>query len=357
MSWSETPITSMLGIRYPLIQAPMAGITTPQLAAAVSEQGALGSLGAAMLPPDRIREQIRIVRGLTEAAFGVNLFASLAPVDPGDSIEQMQKRLEPWRDRLGLGPGEPPKPPSHTFEDQLEVVLEEKPAVFSFTFGIPPRPLLDSVREQGIKVLGTATTVTEAELIEQAACDAIVAQGSEAGGHRGTFAEAFEDALIGTIALVPQIVDRVSCPVVAAGGIMDGRGVAAALVLGAEAAQLGTAFLTSDESGAPPPYKQSLSKASETDTTVTRAFTGRPMRGIRTRFVEQIEAAATPIPPYPLQAGLMADLRQAGVEQEQLDVVARLAGQGVPKVRSGPAAELVSKLVEETEAAVARFQD
>jgi nitronate monooxygenase len=356
MSWSETPITSLLGIRYPLIQAPMAGITTPELAATVSEQGGLGSLGAAMLSPERIREQIRAVRELTDAPFGVNLFAPLTPVDPGDSIEQMQRALEPWRERLGLGPGEPWGAVQQVFEDQLAVVLEEQPPVFSFTFGIPPYEVLDSVRVARIKLLGTATTAYEAELLEQAGCDAIVAQGSEAGGHRGTFSAPFEDALIGGLALVPQIVDRVKCAVVAAGGIMDGRGIAAALALGADAAQLGTAFLACDESGAPAPYKQSLSEATDTDTVVTRAFTGRPLRGLRTSFVEQIEASGAEIPPYPLQADLLAELRKAGIEQGELDVVGRLVGQGVPQIRSGPAAELVRHLVEETEAAVARLQ-
>lgn len=356
MSWSETPTTSLLGIRYPVIQAPMAGITTPELAAAVSERGGLGSLGGAMLSPLRLREQIEAVRAATEAPFGVNLFAPLASVDPGDSVEQMQSALAPWRERLGLGPAEPPEAPQRRFEDQLTVVLEQKPAVFSFTFGIPPADALASIREAGVRVLGTATSVLEAEMLEQAGCDAVVAQGSEAGGHRGTFSGPFEDAMIGTMALVPQVVDRVSCPVVAAGGIMDGRGIAAALALGAGAAQLGTAFIACDESAAPPPYKRSLTEASDTDTVITRAFTGRPLRGLRTSFVDQIEASGIEVPPYPHQQQLMAELRAAGVEREELDVVGRLAGQGVPQIRDGSAADLLARLVEETDSALQRVQ-
>jgi nitronate monooxygenase len=356
MSWSETSITSLLGIRVPIVQAPMAGISTPELAATVSEAGGLGSVGGAMLPPEKLREQIERVKALTDAPLNVNLFAPLAPVDPGNSIEEMQKALEPWREKLGLGSPAEPRSPAQVFEDQLAVVLELKPAVFSFTFGIPPREILDSVHEAGIKVLGTATTVGEAELLELAGCDAIVAQGSEAGGHRGTFAADFEQAMIGTIALVPQIVDRTERPVIAAGGIMDGRGIAAALALGAGAAQLGTAFMAVDESGAPPPYEKSLSEVAETDTTVTRAFTGRPMRGLRTPFVDAIETSDVEIPPYPMQAGVLAELRAAGLEKGQLDVVGRLVGQGVPQIRGGRAADLVAMLVEETDAAVAGLQ-
>jgi nitronate monooxygenase len=357
MGWPETPVTAMLGIRYPLFQAPMAGITTPQLVAAVSEQGALGSLGGAMLEPEKLREQIGAVRELTAAPFGVNLFAPLDPVDPGDSVDRMLEALRPWRERLGLGPGEPPESTRRHFEEQLAVVLEERPAVFSFTFGIPPREAFEALRSADIKVMGTATTVAEAVMLESAGCDAVVAQGAEAGGHRGTFSGPFDEAMIGTMALVPLVVDAVGCLVIAAGGIMDGRGIAASLALGAGAAQLGTAFVACEESAAAPPYKRSLAEAAETDTVVTRAFTGRPMRGLRTAFVDEIEASDAEVPPYPLQQQLMLELRQAGIEQEKLDVVGRLVGQGVPKVRSAPAAELVKELVEETDSALKRLQD
>jgi nitronate monooxygenase len=355
MAYPQIPLTSLLGIRYPLIQAPMAGITTPELVAAVSERGGLGSLGGALLPAHGLRAQIRAVRAQTDAPFNVNLFAPLEVGDPGGSIERMQALLEPWRKRFGLETPKPPSPLRGGFDDALAVVLEEKPPVFSFTFGIPPPEALDSLREAGIKVLGTATTVAEAQQLEDAGCDAIVAQGAEAGGHRGTFDSPFEAAMIGTVALVPLIADHVSCPVVAAGGIMDGRGVVATLALGAAAAQLGTAFLACEESAAPPPYKESLSHVRETDTTVTAAFTGRPLRAIRTRLIEEIEETGAKVPPFPLQAALLADLREAGTEQGELDVVARLAGQGVPLIRTGSAAEITDSLVAEAEVVLQRL--
>jgi nitronate monooxygenase len=181
----------------------------------------------------------------------------------------------------------------------------------------------------------------------------VVAQAAEAGGHRGTFAAEFESALVGTMALVPQAVDAVDVPVIAAGGIMDGRGVAAALALGAEAAQLGTAFIGVTEGGAPPAYVESLKASDETATTVTRAFTGRHARAIRTRFVDELEGAGIEIPAYPLQQGLMLELIFAGLERGNLDVALRLAGQGAPLIRELPAAELIATLVAETEAAIA----
>lgn len=349
MDWLANELTAMLGIRYPLIQAPMAGISTPAMAAAVGEQGALGSIGGGMLSPDRLQEQIRTARGLSGEPLNVNLFAPQEPVDPGDSIERMQDALAPWRERLGLGEPSPPRPPHFGFDEQLAVVLEELPEVFSFTFGIPP---LAALRAAGITVLGTATTAREAELLESAGCDAVVAQGSEAGGHRGTFAGPFEEALVPTLDLVAEIAERVEVPVIAAGGIMDGAGIAAALRAGASAAQLGTAFMACGESAAPPAYRQSLLEASGEETTITRAFTGRPLRALRTAFVDEVETSGTEIPPYPLQAVLLAELREAGLEQGQLEVVGRLTGEGVGELREGPAGELTRALIEETEAAL-----
>ena len=344
-------LTELLGIRYPLIQAPMAGIGTPELAAAVSSEGALGSLGAGMLSPEKLREEIGAVRALGDGPLNVNLFSPQAPVDPGDSIERMQERLAPWRERLGVAEERAPRPAPFEFEDQLAVVLEEKPEVFSFTFGIPPAEGIEALRGAGIRILGTATTAEEAEELVAAGCDVVVAQGSEAGGHRGTFLGSFEDGLVGIRRLISQVVDRVDVPVVAAGGIMDGCGIAAALELGAAGAQLGTAYMASDESAAPPPYKQSLLDASGEQTTVTRAFTGRPLRGLRTPFVDEIEASGVEIPPYPLQAQLLADLRRAALQRGELAVVGRLTGEGVGALREGPAAQLTRTLIEETEAA------
>jgi nitronate monooxygenase len=354
MAWSDTRLTRLLGTRYPLIQAPMARISTPEVAAAVSEAGGLGSIAGAMLGGDALRGAIAEVRSRTEKPFAVNLFAPLDPPDPA-GVEEMAAFLAPWRERLGLPPEPARSGPAPKFVDQLEVVLEARPAAFSFTFGIPPAEALDAARDAGIRLVGTATTVAEAEALERAEVDAVVAQGSEAGGHRGTFAADFEAAEVGTMALVPQIADRVELPVVAAGGIMDGRGIAAALALGAEAAQLGTAFIGVAESGAPPAYVESLIAADETATTITPAFTGRHARALRTRFVDEVESAGLEVPAYPLQQGLMLELFRAGFERGELDVVLRLAGQGAPAIRRMPAAELVEALVGETDDAFGAF--
>jgi nitronate monooxygenase len=355
MRWPGTDLTELLGIRYPLIQAPMAGVSTPELAAAVSGAGGLGSIAGAISPSDRLREEIEAVRALTDRPFAVSLFAPIETPPAPEQVAAMAEALAPWRERFGLEPlAEEPTPPPAMVDDQLAAVIEARPVAFSFTFGIPPAAALDAMREAGIKLIGTSTAPGEAVMLEEAGCDAIVAQGSEAGGHRGTFALPFERALIGTVALVPQVVDAVSVPVVAAGGIMDGRGVAAALALGAAGAQLGTAFIACAESAAPDSYKRSLANSDAAGTTLTRAFTGRPARGLRTSFFDELERSGPEIPPYPLQAMLVAELREAGLERDELDLVMRLAGQGAPMARRDvPAAELVAALASETEAALA----
>jgi nitronate monooxygenase len=355
VAWPDTALSRLLGLRCPLIQAPMAGVNTPELVAAVSGAGALGSLGGAALGPDQLREQLDAIRGLTDAPFAVNLFAPLETPAAPEAIEAMLARLVPYRERLGLGPGEAPEHPEPPFEVQLEVVLEQPPPVFSFTFGIPPEAALDALREAGTKLVGTATTTGEAAALEAAGCDAVVAQGSEAGGHRGTFAAEFEAAMVGSIALVPQVADRVEVPVIAAGGIMDGRGIAAALALGADGVQLGTAFIAADESGAPASYVRSLERSEESDTTVTRAFSGRHARALRSPWVDEVEGSGDEIPPYPVPALLLAELRPLGFERDELEAVMRLAGQGAPMLRRGSAADLVAGLVRETEAALARL--
>ena len=330
----------------------MAGFTTPELVAAVSNAGALGALGGAMLPPDALREAIRAVRGLTEQPFAVNLFApvEVGPVDP-DAVERMQRELTPYREELGLGaPGELRPPPPGVVDAQLAVIAEERVPVFSFTFGIPE---LAAVREAGCVILGSATTVAEAVELERAGVDAVVAQAFEAGGHRGTFLGPFERGLVGGIALVPQIVDRVRVPVVLAGALMDGRGIAAALALGAEGVQLGTAFLAAEEAGTPEAYRRLVSEAGEEATAITRAYTGRPGRAVRTRLIEHLETAGAEILPFPVQGALLLDIRQAATEQGVGDLLFLLAGQASGLSRRLPAGELVETLARETEAVLA----
>lgn len=348
-------LTSQLGTKYSLIQAPMARIATPELVAAVSDAGGLGSLGGGMSTPQELRDQVKAVRRLTDAPFAVNLFAPMDPPEPGPGVvERMSELIEGWRARLGVS-GDPPIGTRPSFADQIAVVIEQQPQVFSFTFGVPPPEVLAEVRDAGITLIGTATTVAEAAMLEEAGCDAVVAQGSEAGGHRGTFAGPHESALIGTVALVPQVVDRIACPVIAAGGIMDGRGIAAARALGADGVQLGTAFVACEESAAPPPYVKSLAESDASATTVTAAFTGRPARGLRTPFFEEIEKSGLEIPPYPLQQEMTMQLLRAGLDRGELDVVIRLAGQAATMVRSLPAARLVEQLVGETDEVLSRL--
>jgi nitronate monooxygenase len=354
MSWPQTRLAELLRTDFPIVQAPMAGTTTPELVAAVSNAGALGSLGASTLEPDALRMAIRRIRGLTERPFAVNLFAPHPCPEPSpETVEAMDAVLAPLRAEIGLPAPErgaqlvPPDP----FAGQLAVVAEERVPVFSFTFGLPP---LDEVRAAGAVTMGTATTVEEAVELEAAGVDAVVAQGAEAGGHRGTFAGRFEPALVGTLALVPQVRDAVRLPVVAAGGIADGRGIAAALTLGADGAQLGTAFIPCPESGAPDGYKAAVLGAQASSTTLTRMYTGRWARAIRTPLIESLEAADIEPAGFPAQAHLLWDLRGAALELDRADLLFLLAGQAAGLSRPLPAGELVRTLAAEAEAALAR---
>ena len=326
MAWYETPAAGALGVRYPLLQAPMSGFTTAELAAAVSNAGALGSLGAAWLAPDELRVAIRAVRQLTDAPFMVNLFAWPEPDAAPDA--------HPARD------------------EQLAVVVEEQVPVFSFTFGIPD---FAEVKSAGATVVGTATTVAEAQALEAAGVDIVVAQGWEAGGHRGTFERPPAEVEVGVLALVPQVVDAVSVPVLAAGGIMDGRGIAAALALGAGGASLGTAFLTASEAATPPALRRLLARTPADGTRVSRVFSGREARLVRTDAVEELVGEGRPPAPYPLQLEVTRPIHRAGLQADDPSRLFALAGQGAALVREAPAADLVETLVAETERAISRL--
>ena len=353
MRWPSTELTGRLGIRYPIVQAPMAGATSPALVAAVSNAGGLGSLGAALLPPDDLRRAIGEIRCLTDRPFNVNLFAWREPDQPGPAaVAAVTAALAPYRSRVGV-PDDAvlPLPPSleALLEAQLAVVCEEAVPVFSFTFGIAP---FDKVQAAGALITGTATTVDEAVALENAGVDVVVAQGAEAGGHRGGFLAPFEASLIGTVSLVPQVVDRVGVPVIASGGIMDGRGVAAALALGAHGAQLGTAFLTCPESAAHPVHRAALSRSSDTGTCVTAVYSGRPARAIRTALIRDLEAHGFGPLEFPLQYARTGPVHYAAAEAGEEDLMFLLAGQAAGLARSLPAAELVEAIARETEAVI-----
>lgn len=341
-----------LGFEYPIFLAPLGGGPgTPELAAAVSEAGGLGSLGAAYLTPEQVRGAIRKVRSLTQKPFLVNLFyggrGSGTQFDP----RPMLAVLAEIHQKLGLPAPELPEMPVDPFPAQLEVVLEERPAAFSFTFGIPDEESVRRLKAAKILVLGTATTVEEGRLLEQAGVDAIVAQGAEAGAHRGTFARSFEESMVPVAELVRGIVRACSVPVIASGGIMTGGEIAAALAHGAVAVQLGTAFLCCPECGAAEAYKRAILAARSDTTTVTRAFSGRPARGLSNTFIEQFAGREENILPYPLQNVLTRPMRTAAGQRGDAGYLSLWAGQGVARARSLPAGQLMRVLVAELQEA------
>ncbi|MFC0216370.1 NAD(P)H-dependent flavin oxidoreductase [Paenibacillus chartarius] len=349
--WPSTEVTKQLKITYPIIQAGMAGgSTTPALVAAVSNAGGLGTLGAGYMTPEEIRLAIRQIRELTDRPFAVNLFMDQPYEASTDQIAQVQHWMKPFRDELGIDvPQTPITKYAENADEQTNVVLEEGVPVFSFTFGCLSKPWAARFREAGTVLIGTATTVREAELLEENGVDMVIAQGSEAGGHRGTFTVSHEQALIGTMALVPQIVDAVRIPVIAAGGIMDGRGILAARMLGASAVSLGTAFLTAEESGIHPAYKEKLLQSKDGETVITSAFSGKPARGLKNRFIAEMAAHQHHVPDYPVQNALTRDIRQAAAKQNRTEFMSMWAGQGAPMSNRLPAEQIMQNLVSQVE--------
>jgi len=351
-----TLLTRSLNLAHPVIQAPLAGDgDTPELVAGVSNAGALGFIGAAYLTPEQIIATAAAVRARTSRPFGINLFAPLPPSESRARPETMLERLEPYFAELGLPIPSLPKSTPSPFHEQLAAALESGASVFSFTFGELPASAMEAIRALNMFVIGTATTVEEAIALERSGVDAVVAQGSEAGGHRGTFRGDFASGMVGGISLVPQVVDAVRIPVIASGGIMDGRGIVAAMALGASAVQMGTAFLTCEEAGIPDAYKQSILNAREDQTRITRAFSGRPARGIVNRFMIEVEfnESDDAILPFPLQNSLTRPLRTEAARQGRSEFLSLWSGQGVRLARRQPAAELVARLAEETDATIA----
>lgn len=338
-------IVDLFGIQHAIVQGPFGGgLSTVELAAAVSNAGGLGSYGAHVLHADGIRSVVQGIRERTSLPFSVNLWVPQAgesdPVDPEPHIQ----RLAPLYARLGVE-WNGSLTPNPNFDEQLDSLLTSAPPIISFVMGLPPQWAIDRARKAGIILIGTATTVAEARAVEAAGLDAVVASGSDAGGHRGAFLRPVGESLVGTFSLVPQIVDAVGIPVIAAGGIADRRGISAAHALGADGVQIGTGFLVTAESGASDVHREKLASADAEVTVLTRLFSGRHARGIVNALVRDLAAEEDLVPNYPVQNGLMQPLRNAAAHLGNADYLNLWAGQAAPLAQSKSAAKYLASLI------------
>ncbi len=345
------PLLEKIGLEWPIFQAPMAGTSTPALAAAVSNAGALGAIGVAAESPEGAEKMIRATQGLTNRAFNVNVFCH-RPAIPNAAVEAAWiARLKPQFEAFGASPPSALREIYQTFRGNramTEMLLATRPAIISFHFGLPEESQIKALKEAGIILFGSATSLGDARQLADAGIDAIVAQGYEAGGHRGLFDYQAHDDRLGTLALTRLLVRNFDLPVIAAGGIMDGAGIAAVLRLGAAAAQMGTAFVGCPESAADSGYRAALASEAANHTTMTRAISGRPARCLANRFTkigDSVPDAA--IPDYPITYDLGKQLHAAAKAKGEFGFGAQWAGQGAPLSRPMPAAELVRVLVEE----------
>ena len=346
--WPRTDFLELIGIAHPVIQAPMSGFASPALAAAVCNAGGLGSIGCAGVPPAAVRQQVIALRQATNRQYNLNFFVHPRPHFDPEATGRMRARLATYFDEFGIGAVPEPKEPFPPFdEEQLDLVLELRPRVVSFHFGLPDPSAVRRLKAADCLVLSSATTVTEARWLAANGANAIIAQGFEADGHRGSFSDSPGAGMVGTMALVPQIVDAVRVPVIAAGGIADGRGLAAAFALGASAAQLGTAFLACPEATISPLHRARLQSAVDDGTELTCAFTGRPARAMRNRFATEM-THSEPLA-FPLQASLLRPLWELPSETTRTDFVPVWAGQAASLIREMPAAQLVEKLVRDAQ--------
>lgn len=349
-------LNSLLNIRHPIIQGPFGGnLSTIELAATVSNLGGLGSFGAHMLEPADVGRIADQLRAATSAPFAMNLWISdhdQGGVDiSAADFDRHARSFEPLFTELGLPlPSQPPQF-SPRYTELVDALLEARPPVFSFVFGVPEARILEACRTRGIVTLGTATTVAEAQALEAAGVDAVVATGFEAGGHRVSFLESAEDSLTGTFALTQLVAANVRIPVIAAGGIADRRGVDAAIALGAQGVQIGTAFLACRESGTTDDHRALLFSTPPGNTVLTRGFSGRLARGIRNRWTAQVAQGETPIAPFPVQSWFMGQLRKAAIRTGRTDIVSLWCGQIAPLLRHHNATDLFHSLVNDQEIA------
>jgi nitronate monooxygenase len=359
--WSATRVAQRLGIEHAIIQGPFGnGASSPRLVAAVSNAGGLGSYGAVHLTPAQIRQEIEAIRQLTRRTFAINLWIPL----PGERelrVERAQfdaamSLLQPYYEQFGLTPPEyRERFATPLYEEQIEAVLDSRPPAFSFVYGVPSPQILERCRSLNIRTLGTATNVDEAGALDAAGVDIIVASGAEAGGHRISFLRE-PDESPGVLALIPQVVDAVKTPVVAAGGIADGRGIAGALALGAEGVQVGSAFLACDESNANPVHRAELRKPTARYTSLTRAFSGRYARGIKNELMRQLQPHESAALPFPVHSLLTQPIFQAAIRAGRPDSLSLWCGQSAALIRHTAAADLLRFLVADTSEVLGRLR-
>ncbi len=356
--WADRRILDLFGIELPIILAPMAGSVYSDMTIAVAEAGGLGSLPCATFTPEKARSELAIVRQATSKPVNLNFFCHKTPKTDIERESRWRKHLEPYYLEFDLDPHEPlPASGRAPFSAEFcDLVEEFRPEVVSFHFGLPERDLLDRVRATGAKIISTATSVKEALWLEERGCDAIIAQGAEAGGHSGMFLTSDIATQTGTFALVPQVADAVTVPVIAAGGITDGRGIVAALALGASAVQIGTAYLFSPQARIATLHRAALRNARNNPTAMTNVFTGRPARGMLNRVMREIGPMSDMTPEFPLAGGSMAPLRAKTEPEGSPDFMSLWAGQAASLGRELDAAELTRQLASDALAQIAAYR-
>jgi nitronate monooxygenase len=351
--WYKTKVTQLLGIDYPILQGPFGGnLSSVELVATVSNAGGIGGYGAYTLSPTEIIDLDARIRSLTNKPYNINLWVSDSDAPDGtvtdEQYEGVRKIFKPYFDQAGINMPGKPEPFRSRFENQVQTILDIRPKLFSFVFGIPSADILEQCRKSGIFTAGAATTIDEAIALEEAGVDMIIASGFEAGGHRPSFLAAAEQSTIGTFVLLQLIKEKVKSPVIAAGGIANGRGIAAAFTLGADAAQIGTAFLACDESGALPVHRSMLLSDASKYTNLSRAFTGRLGRGITTSLAIDLIGKEKQLLPFPLQANFMSSLRTAAIDQQKWNMILFWSGQIAPILHHTKTLDLMQALIKET---------
>ncbi len=357
MAWTSNRICQTLGIALPIVQAPMAGSDSPDMTAAVSEAGGLGSLACAMLSPEHVEEAAAYIRSKTKNPINLNFFCHNPPKADAGRDTRWREEISAYFAEFGIAPDAQSAVANRApFDDALCAVVEAvRPHVVSFHFGLPEAGLLDRVKSTGAIVMSSATTVAEAVWLEQNGCDIVIAQGAEAGGHRGMFLSDDIATQAGTLALVPQIVDAVDVPVIASGGIGDARGIAAAFMLGADGVQLGTAYLKCPEARLNPLHARALPSARDDNTALTNVFTGRPARGIMNRLMRDLGPMSDIAPDFPTAGKALAPLRVRAESQGRDDFTNLWAGQAAHLSPSFPAGELTHILMAQARARLKSF--